>query len=95
MALDQATLQQVATLARLQLDAQQSAQLEDRLNDILVLVDALQKADVSDLAPLSHPLEITQPLRADKVASSDWREAVMAQAPATEDNYFLVPQVIE
>lgn len=95
MALDQGTLQQVAKLARLKLDATESTQLEHRLNDILTLIDDLQQADVTGLAPLSHPLEINQPLRADVVTANDWREQAMALAPASIDGCFLVPQVID
>lgn len=95
MALDQATLQQVARLARLKLDSSESAQLEDRLNGILALVDELQQAQVDDLAPLSHPLEITQPLRDDQVTAADWRAQALPLAPAAADGCFLVPQVIE
>jgi aspartyl-tRNA(Asn)/glutamyl-tRNA(Gln) amidotransferase subunit C len=95
MAIDQRTLQQVARLARLQLDATESTQLETRLNAILAMIDDLQQVDVSGLAPLSHPLEITQPLRDDQVTAKDWRTPAMALAPAHADDCYLVPQVIE
>jgi aspartyl-tRNA(Asn)/glutamyl-tRNA(Gln) amidotransferase subunit C len=95
MALDQGTLQQVARLARLKLDANESARLESRLNDILSLIDDLQQTDVAALEPLSHPLEIHQPLRDDRVTAHDWRKQAMALAPSAAEDCFLVPQVIE
>jgi len=95
MAIDQTTLQRVATLARLKPDAEEMARLARSLNDILLLVDQLQQADVADLAPLSHPLEITQPLRDDKVTAKNWQAEAMALAPAQQDGCYLVPQVLE
>lgn len=95
MAINQTTLQQVATLARLTLDSTEQAQITDRLNDILSLVDQLQEADVADLAPLSHPLEITQPLRHDSSHSENGQASAMALAPAEQDGCYLVPQVID
>lgn len=95
MALDKGTLAGVATLARLQLNEQESDQLAGRLNAILGLIDELQQADVSGLEPLSHPLEISQPLRDDIADNTDYRAAILAQAPASEGGCFLVPQVIE
>lgn len=95
MALDNQTLQQVARLARLQLNDTESSALAARLNSILALVDELQGVDTGTLAPLSHPLEITQPLRDDTVTARDWRSDVFAHAPASAENCFLVPQVIE
>lgn len=95
MALDNQTLAQVARLARLQLNAEESTALTARLNTILALVDELKSADVGELTPMSHPLEITQPLRADTITAHDWRDAVFPHAPASSENYFLVPQVIE
>ncbi len=95
MALDNTTLQQVATLARLRLDDDKIEPLKNRLNDVLALVDELQEADVANLKPLSHPLEITQPLREDQVTAADCRDKTLPLAPASEGDCFLVPQVIE
>ncbi|MDX1802886.1 MAG: Asp-tRNA(Asn)/Glu-tRNA(Gln) amidotransferase subunit GatC [Alcanivorax sp.] len=95
MAIDSKVVAQVAHLARLKVDEADGAALSDRLNDILAMVDQLQQADVADVAPMAHPLDVTQPLREDRISEVDIRDKAMAIAPAAEDGCFLVPRVIE
>lgn len=95
MAIDSKVIAQVAHLARLEINPEDSQSLSDRLNDILAMVDELQQADVSQVSPLAHPLDVTQPLREDRVSEPDVRDKVMPIAPAAEDGCFLVPRVIE
>lgn len=95
MAIDQDTVLQAAHLARLHVRGDESAALAARLNDILAMVDELQQANVDGIAPLAHPLDVSQPLRDDSPAPSDFRDQVLPLAPASEGNCFLVPRVIE
>lgn len=95
MALDPKAVGKVARLARLRVDADDAAALTTRLNSILDMVDQLQQADVADIQPLAHPLEISQPLRDDRVTETDIRDKVLPLAPATEADCYLVPRVIE
>jgi aspartyl-tRNA(Asn)/glutamyl-tRNA(Gln) amidotransferase subunit C len=95
MAINQDTVQQVAHLARLEVSEQECADLTGRLGDILAMVDQLQQADVADVSPMAHPLDVTQPLRADIVTEQDIRSDVLPLAPAAEDGCYLVPKVIE
>ena len=95
MAIDSKVVAQVAHLARLKVDEADSAALSDRLNDILAMVDQLQQADVTDVAPMAHPLDVTQPLREDEVSEPNVRDKALDIAPAAEDGCFLVPRVIE
>lgn len=95
MAIDNQVVARVAHLARLQIDDQDSEELSRRLNDILDMVDQLQQADVDEVEPLSHPLDVSQPLRDDHIEEQDLRDRVLQLAPASEDGCFLVPRVIE
>jgi aspartyl-tRNA(Asn)/glutamyl-tRNA(Gln) amidotransferase subunit C len=88
-------IEKVAVLARIKVDDKQVAALESDLGNILDLVDQLGAADTSDVAPMAHPLDAVQRLRADEVTETDQRAAFQAIAPATEDGLYLVPKVIE
>ena len=57
MAIDSKVVAQVAHLARLKVDQADTDALSSRLNDILAMVDQLQQADVTDVAPMAHPLD--------------------------------------
>jgi aspartyl-tRNA(Asn)/glutamyl-tRNA(Gln) amidotransferase subunit C len=95
MAIDQDTVLKVAHLARLHVSSEQSQALAGRLSDILNMVDELQQAEVDHIAPLAHPLDVSQPLREDIAEPADLRDRVLPLAPASEGSCFLVPRVIE
>jgi aspartyl-tRNA(Asn)/glutamyl-tRNA(Gln) amidotransferase subunit C len=95
MALEQADVLRAAHLARLGLDENETSGYVDDLARILDMVDQLQRLDTDGVAPMSHPLDATQPLRADEVTESDQREQLQRCAPAVEDGLYLVPRVVE
>ena len=95
MAIDSRVVAHAAHLARLQVDADECEALSERLNEILDMVDRLQQADVDGIEPLAHPLEVSQPLREDRIDEPDMRDKVLPLAPASEAGCFLVPRVID
>ena len=95
MSLDADTVKHIANLARLEVTADELDSVTDNLSRILRFVEQLDGADTGDVAPMAHPLNMTQRLRADAVTESDERERFQAIAPAVEDGLYLVPKVIE
>jgi aspartyl-tRNA(Asn)/glutamyl-tRNA(Gln) amidotransferase subunit C len=85
----------IADLARLELSGAEAAEMQRQLNDILAMVDAMAAVDTTGVTPMSHPQEVMQPLREDRVTETDQRELFQSIAPAVEDGLYLVPQVIE
>jgi len=88
-------IKKVAVLARLQVSEDKAQKLGEDITNILNLVDQLQAVDTTDVAPMAHPMDAVQILRADEVTESDQRNKYQACAPATEDGLYLVPKVIE
>lgn len=88
-------LAEVATLARLQLQAEQAESVTRSINEILGLVDQLQALDLQKVAPMAHPRDEVQRMRADEVTETNQREAFQAVAPAAEEGLYVVPPVIE
>jgi aspartyl-tRNA(Asn)/glutamyl-tRNA(Gln) amidotransferase subunit C len=66
-----------------------------QLNSILGLVDQMQQTDTAGVAPMAHPLELTQTLRADQVTETNQREKYQSVAPHVEAGLYLVPRVVE
>ena len=85
----------LADLARLDLTPAESAAMQQELNAIFAMVDAMSAVDTEGVEPMSHPQELTQRLRDDAVTERDEREAYQAGAPQIEDGLYLVPRVIE
>ena len=82
-------------LAALRLDADERALLEDNLDKIVHLIDAMQAADTDGVEPLDHPLDGVQPLRPDRVTERVDRERFQRIAPEVRDGLYLVPRVVE
>ena len=93
LSLDQIT--RIADLARLELSPAESAALQQQLNGILAMVDAMSAVDTAGVEPMSHPQEAMQRLRDDAVSESDRRDQFQSVAPKVEDGLYLVPKVIE
>jgi aspartyl-tRNA(Asn)/glutamyl-tRNA(Gln) amidotransferase subunit C len=90
-----ADVERIAHLARLAIDPADVAEYERNLTAILGLVEQMGQVDTAAVAPMAHPLDQVQRLRADEVTEADCREALQAPAPALEQGLFLVPKVID
>jgi aspartyl-tRNA(Asn)/glutamyl-tRNA(Gln) amidotransferase subunit C len=95
MSLSDDQIRRIARLARIAIGEDESAQVRDRLNRVLGLIDQLQAVDTTGIEPMSHALEVVQPLRPDAVTESDQRARFQSGAPAVEGGLYLVPKVIE
>jgi aspartyl-tRNA(Asn)/glutamyl-tRNA(Gln) amidotransferase subunit C len=89
-------------LARIAIDPKAAPAIAAQLSSILELIETMQAVNTDGVAPLAHPTafvaDVQLRLREDVVAEPHdqaSREARMANAPATEAGYFLVPRVIE
>jgi len=92
---DVATVRDVAALARLAISDQDIENATAEFNQTLALFDALSSADTTNAAPMINPLDSEQPLRVDRIETLVDRAALMQNAPASEDDYFLVPRVLD
>ena len=88
-------IQQLAKLSNIEIQPQQESLLQQELEDIVDMINILQKADTAGVEPLSHPLDQTQPLRQDHVTENNQRELLQQNAPETSEGLFIVPQFVE
>ena len=95
MALTHDDVCRVARLARLRQDDAQAQAMLAELNRIFALIEQMQAVDTSAVEPMSHPRDVAQRLRPDRVTEPDRREALLALAPRSEAGLYLVPKVIE
>ena len=93
--MDATDLNQLTQLAKLTVDPAELEEMSARIDTVLALVDQLKAADLDGVAPMAHPLDAVQALRADAVTERPQRERMQAMAPAVEDGLYLVPRVID
>jgi aspartyl-tRNA(Asn)/glutamyl-tRNA(Gln) amidotransferase subunit C len=95
MSVDQATVRRVAKLARIKVEEEKLPHLVGELNAILGWIEQLNEVDVKDVAPLTSVVSMKMKQRKDVVTDGHMPKDVVQNAPAQEDEYFLVPKVIE
>jgi len=85
----------VASLSRLKISDEESAEVIAQLDKILTYVDNLQAVDTSKIEPTTYALPMQNIFRADEVKPSLNRELALSNAPVQDDGYFKVPRVLE
>lgn len=95
MALGPSEVKKIARLARIAVREEDMDEYGRNLSRILQFVEQMNTVETGDVAPMAHPLEATQRLRADQVTETDQRELFQSVAPRVEGGLYLVPKVIE
>ena len=95
MSVDLATVKRVAKLARIAVTDEEAATMEGELNTILGFVEQLDEVDVSGVEAMTSVTPMEMKKRADQVTDGEKAADIVDNAPATEDNFFLVPKVVE
>lgn len=95
MSIERKDVENIAHLARLQLDPGDVSEVTNSIANILALIDEMQTVSSENVAPLAHPFEASQRLREDRVTETNAREELQRIAPSVEGGLYLVPKVIE
>ena len=85
----------VALLSRLELTPAEKQMLIRDLNTILHHFERLQELDTEGVPPTSHPIPMQNVFREDAVCPSLPREQVVAEAPAAQGGFFVVPRIVD
>ena len=93
--MDNKTIETISYLARLQLGDDKKEKITKDLENIINFVDELQNINTDDITPLANPLEKIAPKREDSVTSKSRKEAFLLNSPESDQNYFIVPKVVE
>ena len=95
MALSRDEVRHIALLARLELSPEEEAAFTEQLGHILQHFEKLGALDVSTVEPTAHVVDLLAAYRDDVVTNPPAPEALRANAPARDDNFFKVPKIIE
>ena len=95
MSLDQTTVKRIATLARLKLNNDRMGQMQQDLNRILHFIDQLNEVETTHVEAMAGVNIPSMPWRQDVVNDGDKVDEVLANAPETACNMFVVPKVVE
>ena len=93
--IDEKQVEHVAKLARLKLTPEELTRFSAQLSHVLGYIEDLNEVDVTNVEPMSHPLDVKNVFRADEAKPSLPLDEALANAPQRRDGFFLVPPVLE
>ena len=93
--MDKKTVTTISYLSRLRIDKEKEEKIVQDLDNIIEFVDQLNDVDTSEITPLANPLEKTAKTRKDIVTAKNLKKELLKIAPSSNEDYFLVPRVVE
>jgi aspartyl-tRNA(Asn)/glutamyl-tRNA(Gln) amidotransferase subunit C len=95
MKLSREEVQRIALLARLALTPTEEVELVAHFDKVLTYMEKLNELQTEHVEPTAHAVAVPSPLRDDRVTNQPNTEALLANAPAREADFFKVPKIIE
>jgi aspartyl-tRNA(Asn)/glutamyl-tRNA(Gln) amidotransferase subunit C len=95
MSVDAATVKRVAHLARIALPDTEVERMQGEINAILGFVEELSKVNIEGVEPMTSVTPMRLKLRDDNVTEGGVADEILANAPMSDDHFFVVPKVVE
>ena len=95
MSVDAAAVRRIAHLARIAVAESEVEHLQGELNAMLAFVEQLREVNVDGVEPMTSVMPMEMKKRPDVVNDGEIADEVVANAPETQDHFFLVPKVVE
>lgn len=95
MSIDAATVKRIGRLARIRVEENEVEKYQGELNAILGFVEQLNEVNVDGVEAMTSVTPMQLRRREDKITDGGYPEAIVKNAPLSEDNFFMVPKVVE
>ncbi|GAJ91782.1 Asp-tRNA(Asn)/Glu-tRNA(Gln) amidotransferase subunit GatC [Agrobacterium sp. SHOUNA12C] len=95
MSVDLATVKRVAHLARIAVNEDEAQRMVGELNGMLGFVEQLSEVNVDGVEAMTSVTPMAMKKRTDEVTDGSKADDIVANAPNTDQNFFLVPKVVE
>ena len=95
MTIDLKTVKHISKLARISVDEEKANKLAGDLNSIFIFIEKLNELNTSDVQPLTSIAETTLRFRKDEIKSENIREKILKNSPENNEDFFVVPKVVE
>ena len=95
MTINLKTIKHISKLSRISVDDKKAKKLEGDLNSIFEFIEKLNELDTDKVEPLTSIAETTLKFRTDEVKSKNIRNQILKNSPEKNEDFFVVPKVIE
>ena len=95
MTINLKTIKHISKLSRISVDDEKAKKLAGDMNSIFDFIEKLNELNIDNIEPLTSVAETTLKLRADEVKSRNIKEQVLQNSPDENEDFFVVPRVVE
>ena len=95
MTIDLKTVKHISKLARISLEEKKAEKLADDMNSIFEFIEKLNELKTDNVEPLTSVAETTLKFRSDEIKSENIREQIIKNSPEDNEDFFVVPKVVE
>ena len=95
MTIDLKTIKHISKLSRISVDDAKADKLAGDLNSIFDFIEKLNELNTDNVEPLTSVAETTLKLRADEIKSKNIRDQILKNSPDENEDFFVVPRVVE
>jgi len=95
MTIDLKTIKHISKLSRISVNDEKAKKLADDMNSIFDFIEKLNELNTDNVEPLTSVAETTLKLREDEVKSGNIKEQVLKNSPDENEDFFVVPRVVE
>ena len=95
MTIDLKTVKHISKLSRISLEDEKAQKLAGDLNSIFEFIEKLNELNTKEVVPLTSIAETTLKFRKDEVKSENIREKILKNSPSDNEDFFVVPKVVE
>ena len=95
MTIDLKTIKHISKLSRISVDDAKANKLAGDLNSIFDFIEKLNELNTDNVEPLTSVAETTLKFRVDEVKSENIRDQILKNSPEENEDFFVVPRVVE
>lgn len=95
MSIDKATVAKVAKLARIKITAEEESKYADEISGIMDWIEQLSEVNTDGIEPMTSVVEVKLHERPDEITDGGYQDKILANAPETQEGFFVVPKVVE
>jgi aspartyl-tRNA(Asn)/glutamyl-tRNA(Gln) amidotransferase subunit C len=95
MTIDLKTIKHISKLSRISVDDKKADKLAGDLNSIFNFIEKLNELNTDKVEPLTSVAKTTLKLRSDDVKSKNIRDQILKNSPDENEDFFVVPKVVE
>ncbi|VAW33861.1 hypothetical protein MNBD_GAMMA01-2100 [hydrothermal vent metagenome] len=95
MLINRKEVEQIAVLAKLYINAAEIDGIVASLDSVVEMINHINEVNTDAITPMANPMDAVQRLRTDEVTELSNKEQLLSMATTADDDYYLVPTVVE